>query len=96
MYMIFKHIHMLMAVVSVLGFIIRGGLRFSNSPILDKKLIQTLPHVVDSLLLLSAIVLTVEPERATGLPAWMGATMIGRIAANVFGLVVLLSDNNHR
>lgn len=52
-----KHIHMGLALISIIGFVLRGGwlLATGNRP--AAKFVKIAPHVVDTLLLLSGIVL---------------------------------------
>ncbi len=58
-YSLTKHIHMTFAGLSFLGFIIRGYWMISGSNILHAKPVKIVPHVVDTVLLVSAIVLVV-------------------------------------
>ena len=55
MYFALKHLHMLCAVISIIGFIVRGALRIQGSTLLQRKWLRITPHIVDTLLLLSAI-----------------------------------------
>lgn len=57
MYLIIKHLHMTVALISILGFIIRGPLAINQHPIMDKKWLKILPHVNDTILLAAAIYL---------------------------------------
>ena len=58
-YMLLKHLHMTMAVLTLLGFILRGIWMFMESPKLEHKLTRILPHIIDTLLLGSAIGLVI-------------------------------------
>lgn len=57
MYMAMKHIHLLSIVMSVLLLSLRYVLMMMDSPIREKKLLKVLPHIVDTILLLSGITL---------------------------------------
>ncbi len=54
-YLIFKTIHMTCALLSISGFLLRGYWMVQESPLLQLKPVKILPHIVDTLLLLSAI-----------------------------------------
>jgi uncharacterized membrane protein SirB2 len=58
-YSLTKHIHMTCAGLSFLGFIIRGYWMISGSKLLHARPVKIVPHVVDTVLLISAIVLVV-------------------------------------
>ena len=73
MYFALKHLHVLCAAISIIGFIVRGALRIANSPVLQKKWIRIAPHVVDTLLILSAIGLTLIIHQYPLTSAWLSA-----------------------
>ena len=53
MYLTFKTIHITFAIISLSGFLLRSALMFRDSPWLQNKLVQLLPHLVDTVFLLS-------------------------------------------
>ncbi|GAB3527675.1 invasion protein [Photobacterium proteolyticum] len=57
MYAAFKHLHMLAIALSVLLFVVRYCLLMANSSLLEKKFLKITPHVVDTFLLLTGVVL---------------------------------------
>ena len=56
-YLAIKHLHVTCVILSGLGFGLRGAWMLMDSPRLQHRLARTLPHVVDSLLLGSALTL---------------------------------------
>lgn len=50
-YLPLKHLHMTAAGLSLLFFIIRAYWSVTSSPALQHKLVRTLPHVIDTILL---------------------------------------------
>ncbi len=58
-YAILKHIHMACAGLTFVGFLIRGYWMIIESDMLQKKPIKILPHIIDSVLLLTAIIMVV-------------------------------------
>lgn len=67
-YLIFKHLHLTMVVLSGLFFVLRGGWLLQSSPQLQAKWVKITPHVVDTLLLLSAIAMLVVAQQ---FPVWV-------------------------
>lgn len=89
MYVALKHLHMLCAAVSIVGFIVRGALRIANSAVLQKKWIRIAPHIIDTLLLLSAIGLTISIHQYPITTPWLTAKLIGLFVYIGLGLVTL-------
>lgn len=56
-YIIFKHIHMTAALASGAFFLLRGLWMMQESSLFNAKLVRILPHVIDTVLLVSAFVL---------------------------------------
>ena len=59
MYMFAKHLHLTAVVLSILLFLFRFGLLTAGSSMLPNKWLKITPHVVDTLLLASAVWLCV-------------------------------------
>ena len=89
MYMAFKHIHMLCAAISIIGFIIRGALRIKGSSTLQKKWIRIAPHIIDTVLLLSAIGLMVSIQQYPFVNGWLTAKLLGLMAYIFLGVVTM-------
>ena len=56
-YLALKHLHVTCVVLSGLGFGLRGWWMITGSPLLQARLARVVPHVVDTLLLGSALVM---------------------------------------
>ena len=89
MYFAFKHMHMLCAVISIISFIIRGALAIKGSSILQKKWIRIAPHIIDTLLILSAVGLMVSIQQYPFVNGWLTAKFIGLIVYIFLGVVTL-------
>ena len=89
MYFVLKHIHMLCAAISITGFIVRGALCIAGSSILQKKWIRIAPHIVDTLLLLSAIGLMISTQQYPFANGWLTAKLLGLIAYIFLGVVTM-------
>ncbi len=67
-YLIFKHLHMTAVALSGLLFMVRGLWLLQGSAQLQAKWVKITPHVVDTLLLVSAIAMLVVAQQ---FPAWV-------------------------
>ena len=89
MYFAIKHLHVTCVVLSATGFLLRGLWMITGSPLLRHRLTRVLPHVVDSLLLLSAITLAVMIQQYPFAADWVTAKVAGLLAYIVLGTVAL-------
>ena len=89
MYYGIKHLHVLLAVISILGFALRGVWMMSGSALLEKRLVRVLPHVVDTLLLLSAIALAVMIAQYPFVAGWVTAKVVGLVVYIALGMIAL-------
>ncbi len=77
MYMIVKHLHQATVLVTACLFIIRLYWLASNSSLLRMRWVRIVPHINDSLLLLSAITLVI----ITGFYPWHHQWVLAKIVA---------------
>ena len=89
MYTFIKIIHMSFAMISVLGFLARGILKINESPLVDKKLVRVLPHVIDTVLLASAITLVIMSGQYPWVAPWVSAKILGLVVYIGLGVVVM-------
>lgn len=71
MYEIVKHIHLTAIALSVVLFLLRFVLSVMQSPMLQKKWLKVVPHIVDTLLLISAATLCVILKQYPFVDAWV-------------------------
>ncbi len=50
-----KYIHLAAVLLSFCGFVLRAGWMLTDSPMLTKRWVKVLPHIIDSVLLVSAL-----------------------------------------
>lgn len=85
-YALLKSVHVASATLSIAGFVLRFALMLAGSPLLGHRVAKVLPHVIDTVLLVSAIAMAVQ---LGGLPGWL-ATKIGLLLAYILlGTVAL-------
>ncbi|MFA7522213.1 MAG: SirB2 family protein [Halothiobacillaceae bacterium] len=77
------HLHALAVVLSLLGFIVRGGWMLAGSSMLTRKWVRITPHVVDTVLLVSALV-------AAWLLFWRHGVHPQFLTVKIVGLVVYI------
>jgi len=88
-YATLKLIHQSAVTISFAGFFARGVGMLRDAGWVKHRLAKTLPHVVDTVLIVSAVwlawILRLTPSNA----AWIGAKIGGLIAYIVIGMVAL-------
>ena len=57
MYLLVKQLHVACVVLSLAGFAARGALMLAGSPLLQARFVRVAPHIVDTVLLASALIL---------------------------------------
>lgn len=88
-----KFIHVCAAVLSIAGFTVRCAWRLTENPLSQHRLTKTIPHVVDTALLSSAIgmlwVLQLSPLESP----WLLAKLLALLVYIGFGVVALRLGN---
>lgn len=88
-YLALKHLHVTCVVLSGLGFTLRGWWMLSASPCLQHRLARVLPHVVDTLLLGSALTMAWMSGQYPFVQPWLTAKFFGLLTYIVLGAVAL-------
>ena len=89
MYMMAKHLHMTAVGLSILLFVFRFIWSQFDASVLSKKWVKILPHIVDTVLLASAIWLCVILSQYPFVNAWLTFKVVGVVLYIVFGLFAL-------
>lgn len=84
-YGLLKSIHVSCVAISITGFVLRFALAWTGSPLLGTRVARIAPHLVDTVLLVSAIGLAVIAGVAPWRDAWLGAKVIGLVVYVVAG-----------
>lgn len=77
MYAAVKHIHLTAIALSVLLFLLRFLWTIRGSQMLHKKWVKVLPHIVDTLLLVSAATLCVLVSQYPFVTPWVTEKLLG-------------------
>jgi len=84
-----KWIHIACAILSISGFALRGVLMLADSPLLATRFARVAPHVVDTVLLASALWLAARIGQYPFVEGWLTAKVLALIAYIVLGALAL-------
>jgi len=82
-----KYVHIGCAVLSGSGYFIRGVWMLNDSPWLQKKWVKVAPHIIDTMLLASALALTVQIQQYPFVHGWLTAKVLALLAYIVLGTI---------
>lgn len=88
-YLSIKLVHQAAVVLSLSGFFARGAASFAGARWVRSRPARTLPHVVDTVLLLSALALAWMLHVAPADAPWLLAKIVGLVVYVVLGVVAL-------
>ncbi len=89
MYDFFKQLHVICALLSVSGFALRGYWLMRRDPRLSHRLTRVLPHLVDTVLLGSAVAMLVILGVSPFAFDWLGAKLAALLVYIALGMVTL-------
>jgi len=84
-----KWVHVGSVALSVAGFIARGALMMRDSPLLKARFVRVAPHVVDTVLLASALWLCWLLREYPFADGWLTAKVLGLLAYIALGTIAL-------
>lgn len=88
-FLLIKTIHISCAAVSYLLFFLRGIWKLNGSAIMSQRWVKIVPHVVDTLLIVSAIALAFSIRQYPFVDAWLSAKVIALLLYIGLGFVAL-------
>lgn len=89
MYSALKHLHTTTVVLSFCLFALRGVWMLVESPQLQRIWVRVVPHVIDAVLLASAIGLAVILHQYPFVHGWLTAKVLGLILYIILGSIAL-------
>nr|WP_271272802.1 SirB2 family protein [Aliamphritea hakodatensis] len=89
MYMLLKHLHMTCAMLTLISFAIRGFWMLTDNRLLQRRWVKIAPHIIDTLLLVTAVGLTITLSQYPFTDAWLTAKLGALVAYIVLGTVAL-------
>lgn len=88
-YGIVKHIHMSAAMLSVALFFMRGNWMIFRPERLQQRWVKMVPHVIDTVLLVSALVLAYQFLQFPVPRSWLAAKIAGLLVYIGLGMIAL-------
>jgi len=88
-YAALKLVHQGAVALSVTGFFVRGLASFAGAGWVRSRVAKTLPHAVDTVLLLSALAMAWTLRLTPGNAPWLLAKIVGLVLYVAFGVVAL-------
>jgi uncharacterized membrane protein SirB2 len=95
-YLLLKQVHVACAVLSIVGFALRGALMMRDSVLLQARLTCVAPHVVDTLLLASAVALSWLSGQYPFAQGWLTAKLLALVLYIVLGTIALKRGRTKR
>lgn len=86
-YAVLKHVHVSAAGLSLALFALRGAWRLASPERLAARWVRVVPHVVDTVLLASALLLAWQIGR--GAAPWLAAKVVALVVYIVLGTIAL-------
>jgi len=88
-YLAFKNLHLATLTITLALFLLRGFWMMADSPRLQARWVRIVPHVNDTLLLLSGIALAVLIQQYPLVHGWLTAKLLALIVYIVLGTLAL-------
>ena len=82
-------IHVAAVCLSGSFFLLRGMWMIQENTLLEKKIVRIAPHVIDTALLISGVVLAVLAQQYPGIDSWLTVKALALIAYIVLGVFAL-------
>lgn len=95
-YATLRAIHVSCAALSIAGFVARGALMFRGSPLLRARFVRIAPHLVDTALLVSALLLAWRSAQYPFVQSWLTAKVLALLAYIALGSVALSQRRSRR
>lgn len=95
-YFFLKHLHITCVVLSGVGFFLRGCWMLADSSQLQRRWVKVAPHVIDTLLLGSAISMAVMSAQYPFAIDWLTAKFFGLLAYILCGMLALKRGKTKR
>ena len=88
-YALLKIIHVASIILSYLLFLTRGIWMMQDSPSLKRRWVKILPHIIEKVLLISAIALAVTLQQNPLSDSWLSAKVVGLLLYICLGMVAM-------
>jgi len=89
-------VHVAAALLSISGFIFRGILHFRGSELVSRKWFKITPHIIDTVLIISAIILLYQSGLNLLTTSWLLAKITALIFYITLGLIAFRFGKSRR
>ena len=89
MYLVLKYTHVVTAILSISGFLLRGYWMMNNSEMLLKRWVRILPHIVDTVFLMAGIGMIVTARLRLAENDWLLVKIGALVAYVLLGAIAL-------
>ena len=88
-YLALKHLHLTAVILSFALFALRGLWMLAGSPQLQRRWVRIVPHLIDTVLLASAIGLTLILQQYPFVDGWLTAKVLALMVYIILGSIAL-------
>lgn len=88
-YLAIKHVHITFAALSIILFFVRGLWMLADSSLSQRRWVKVVPHMVDTVLLVSALTMVVWSAQYPFVQNWLTAKVVALIAYILLGTIAL-------
>jgi len=88
-YLGLRQAHISFAMLSIALFMVRGGLMLAESHLLQARTLRVLPHVIDTMLLTTALMLTTVIHQYPFSTGWLTAKVVLLVVYIVLGSIAI-------
>lgn len=96
MWLLLKQLHVVLAALTAAGFVVRGVWMLGDSPMLRRQWVRIAPHVIDTLLLASGVVMAFGLSISPMAHPWLAAKLAAVVFYIVLGTVALKRGRTRR
>ncbi len=89
MYTILKHLHLTTIALSVLFLILQVVSHLFDHKMKDAKWLKVLPHIIHTVLLVSAVGLCIQLAQYPFVDAWVTSKLLGLVAYVILGVLAI-------
>ena len=95
-YLALRHMHIACVVLTIALFLLRGGLMIAESPWLRSRALLVLPHVIDTILLSTALMLTTIVHQYPFVQGWLTMKVVLLVVYVVLGSIAIKRGRTKR
>ncbi|MBI4203527.1 MAG: SirB2 family protein [Betaproteobacteria bacterium] len=95
-YLALKNVHVACVILSYAFFFVRGVWMIRESQLLARRWVKIMPHVIDTVLLVSAIALAVMIRQYPFVDPWLTAKVLGLVVYIGLGMIALRRGRTRR